>query len=287
MKKKKVLVVGTSGMAGHVIYKYLESLKKYDLGAVSRTVVEDIPSVCIDIEEDLSALENIIKTTSLNFVINCVGLLVKACEACPAEAIFINSFFPHLLENITSGTDTRVIHLSTDCVFSGRLEVDMAYHEDCTPNEINWYGRTKALGELINEKDITLRTSIIGPELKDGVGLLNWFLKQTGTVNGFSNHHWNGITTLEMAKQIDRLMGTDLNGLYHLVPNFRITKYALLKLFNETFETDLEIQEVGGVLVNKVLANNRVVEYDPCIPRYEDQLFELKEWMKNHPRKTK
>jgi len=285
MKKKQVLVIGAGGMAGHMIYDYLKSLNKYDLGATVRKPIEGLRAICVDVEEDLPALASIIESTAPDFIINCIGLLVKACETCPAEAVFINSFFPHMLENVTSGTNTRVIHLSTDCVFRGSDNPNSTYHEDDTPNEVTWYGRTKALGEVINEKDLTLRMSIIGPELKDGTGLLHWFLKQEGTINGYDGHYWNGITTLELAKQIDKIMDTDLNGLYHLTPSFKITKYELLNLCNKTFEKNLKIEKFNDTVVNKVLANNRIVEYEPSTPRYEDQLLELKEWMSNGVKK--
>jgi len=285
-KRKQVLIIGASGMAGHMIYKYLYSLNKYDLGAITRKEIDSIPSVCLDVEHDLPTLANIIATAAPDIIVNCVGLLVKACEACPAEAVFVNSFFPHMLENVTSGTRTKVIHLSSDCVFSGSDNPEHTYHEDDTPSEWNWYGRAKALGELINEKDLTLRLSIIGPEIREGVGLLQWFMKQEGEVNGFAGHYWNGITTLELAKQIDKIIDTDLNGLYHLAPPFKITKFSLLELIAKTFEKDIKINKMNDVVVNKVLANNRIAEYDPCTPRYEEQLFELKTWMETNKNKT-
>jgi len=283
MKKKRVLILGSSGMAGHVIYKYLNNTGKYDMGAVSRTQVEGIESIKLDIEDDLPTLANIVETARPDVVINCIGLLVKACDACPAEAVFVNSFFPHMLENITSGTTTKVIHLSSDCVFRGKVDTDSNYHEDDVPNEGNWYGRTKALGELINEKDLTLRLSIIGPELKDGVGLLQWFFKQSGEIDGYSHHYWNGVTTLELAKQLDKIIDTELNGLYHLAPDFKINKYDLLQIAKKVFnKEDVTINRATGETVNKALSNNRVVEYNPEIPSYAQQLTELKEWMELH-----
>lgn len=285
--KKKILVLGASGMAGYMVYQYLYSLNKYDMGAITRKQVDGIESICLDIEDDLPTLANIIETAKPDVIVNCIGLLVKACEACPAEAVFINSFFPHMLENITSGTLTRVIHLSSDCVFRGLSDMDASYHEDDLPTEVTWYGRTKALGEIINGKDLTLRLSIVGPELKDGVGLLHWFLKQEESVDGFAGYYWNGITTLELAKQINRILDTELYGLYHLAPRDRITKYALLQIFKDTFEKSVEIKKVSNGVVNKVLANNRIAEYDPNIPRYETQILELKQWMEAHIKEVK
>lgn len=276
---KKVLIAGAGGMAGHMIYKYLRETGKYELGATVRNQVEGIEALTIDIEEDPSMFSEIVSVAEPDFIINCIGLLVKASQESPAEAIYINSFFPHLLESITAGTKTRVIHLSTDCVFNGQLPEDMMYSESDMTTETNWYGRTKAMGELINDKDLTVRMSIIGPELKDGTGLFHWFMKQEGTVRGFAGHHWNGITTLELATQLDRIMDTDLKGLFHLVPATRITKYDLLCLMNKIFEKNLTVEKVDDGTVNKVLTNNRYKDFEPDIPSYEQQMLYLKAWM--------
>jgi len=277
---KRVLIVGAAGMAGHMIHKYLRSFgDKYELGATTRKKVEGLDSLIIDIEENLPDLAEVIRVAEADIIINCIGLLVKACDACPAEAVFVNSFFPQTLANITEDLKTKVIHLSTDCIFDGTIEDDKGYSELHRPDEQNWYGRSKALGEINNEKDLTLRMSIFGPEQKDGVGLFQWLSKQTGEVNGFTKHFWNGITTLELAKQIDKIIDTDLTGIYHLVPDEQITKYNLLKLMNEIFEYNLEIKEFETEIVNKILSNNRSAEYNPNIPSYETQLKELKEYI--------
>ena len=276
---KRVLIAGAGGMAGHMIYDYLRSTGRYELGATARKAVEGIESLPIDIEDDLPAFDEIVKIAEPDFIINCIGLLVKASQECPSEAIYVNSFFPHILEHVTAGTKTKVIHLYTDCVFNGQIDADSIYSEGDAPNETNWYGRTKAMGEIINDKDLTVRMSIIGPELKDGTGLFNWFMKQQGTIRGFAEHHWNGITTLELAKQLYKIMDTDLKGLFHLVPATRITKYDLLSLMNKIFDKNLTIERVDEGTVNKVLANNRYKDFEPVIPAYEQQLLDLKDWM--------
>jgi len=276
---KRVLILGASGMAGNIIYSYLRSLNgKYETGATTRKLIEGIESLVVDVEENLPDLAEIIKVAEADAIINCIGLLVKPCEECPAEAIYINSFFPQMLANITEDTKTKVIHLSTDCVFDGTIEDDKGYSELHIPDERNWYGRTKALGEINNKKDLTLRMSIIGTELKDGIGLLHWASKQKGKINGFTKHYWNGITTLELAKQIDKILDTDLSGLYHLVPQHQIKKHDLLKLMKKIFEFEYEVEEFETEIVNKILCNNRISEYDPKIPDYETQLTELKEF---------
>ena len=274
---KKVLVVGAAGMAGHIIYQFLRSTSKYIVGATTRTPVDFLDSFVVDIEANLEFFIEIVEAAEADVIINCIGLLVKPSQDNPAKAIYLNSFFPHLLENLTKDTKTKVIHLSTDCIFDGLAG---PYNETDPHTETNWYGRSKSLGELNNDKDLTMRTSICGPEKKDGTGLFHWFMKQTGTVTGYSNHYWNGITTLEMAKQIDKVLSLDfdLTGIYHFCPKILVTKGDLLVMMKEIWERDTVSISLAPaeVALNKGLINSRVDEYDPQIPSYVEQFKELK-----------
>jgi dTDP-4-dehydrorhamnose reductase len=263
---KKITVLGSAGMAGHVVYDYLTSLNKYEVGGISRKE--------FDIEEDLLGLVEFLENNKPDIVINCMGLLIKASQNNPTKAIFINSLFPHILSDLPS----RIIHLSTDCVFDGK---EGNYSETSLPTDTGWYGRSKALGEIRNNKDLTLRTSIIGPELKEnGTGLFDWFMHQTGEIQGFSNVMWNGITTLELAKQLDHIVDTNLSGLYHLVTDVPISKYGLLLLIQSVWnKTDVKVNQESNTYQNKVLINNRLGDYNPNIPNYPTQLEELKRWM--------
>jgi len=274
---KKVVVFGSSGMAGHMVYKYLESLGEYDLMGISRTIVPEIKSESFDIESDFEECIDYLDQFKPDVIINCIGLLVKSCEEDPTRAIFVNSMWPHALENICQESGARLIHISSDCIFDGKQG---PYTEQDWPTEKNWYGRTKSLGEVVNSKDLTIRTSIIGPELKDdGVGLFGWFMRQSGDVSGFINVMWNGITTLELAKQIHTILGSNLAGLYHLVTEIPIAKGELLThIQNIWAKTDVEIKPTSSVPSNKVLLNNRIGEYDPKIPMYAIQLEEMKDF---------
>ena len=163
----KVLILGSQGMAGHVISKYLKN-QGHEVFTAAKTN-EDL---YINVEDK----ESIVKCfyNKFDYVINCIGLLVKPSNDYPDKAILINSWFPHFIETILKNTDTKLIHLSTDCVFSGSkgnyIETD--FHD-----ETNFYGKSKSIGEVNNNKDITFRMSIIGPELKiNGTGLFNWLL---------------------------------------------------------------------------------------------------------------
>lgn len=264
---KKIIVLGARGMAGHMILDYLSSLNKYDVKGISRNE--------IDIEEDIEKLLDMLRDEKPDVVINCIGLLVKASQENIVRAIFINSLFPHILEDIGKETNSKIIHISTDCVFDGK---NGPYNEDDLPTETNWYGRTKALGEINNDKDLTLRLSIIGPELKEnGTGLFAWLIGQMGIITGYKNVLWAGVTTLELAKQIDKILDMNLTGLYHLIPDFSISKYDLLKLIKEVYKKDIEIIEDLSVVSNKVLKNSRKQDYDPNIKEYKLQLEELRE----------
>lgn len=201
-------------MAGHVITRYLDSLNKYEIVNVSRSRLDNKTKI-IDVKN-----EELVKKTILDeqpdIVINCVGVLIKQSEEFPDRAIYINSYFPHYLEKLGKKSNFKLIHLSTDSVFSGKRG---GYSETDFKDGEQFYSRTKALGELIRSCNLTLRTSFIGPELKkNGSGLFHWFMTQNGRVNGYNKAYWTGITTLELAKAIDRAIEMDLKSLYHLVP---------------------------------------------------------------------
>lgn len=264
----KILVLGSQGMAGHMIFKYFSD-KKYDVTPAAR------PRIRV---EDTDSINNVV-LNDYDFVINCIGLLVQDSNTNPDKAILINSWFPHYLESILKNTKTKLIHLSTDCVFDGKRG---NYFESDTHTETNYYGRSKSLGEVDNDKDITFRMSIIGPELKNGTGLLNWILTNKDTVlPGWDNAWWNGITTLQLAKSIEKyIQNPSITGIYHLVSNKHcINKYELLKLITEVYGLDKEIaQTTGPKNINKILINTRsALEFD--IPDYRTMIEEMKNYV--------
>jgi dTDP-4-dehydrorhamnose reductase len=274
----KVVILGSSGMLGHVLYRYLESTGKYNLMGVSREQAPGIKSAQFNIETDFVECAWFLEEYKPDVVINCIGVLVQASKDDPTRAVFVNSFWPHFLEDTCRDMKCRLIHISTDCVFDGNAG---PYNETDCPTERNWYGRSKALGEVINGKDLTIRTSIIGPELKkNGTGLFEWFMRQTGEVSGYVNVLWNGVTTLELAKQIHTILETNLTGLYHLGANIPIAKGELLMLIQNTWaKTDVTIKPtICSVSQSKVLLNNRIDDYLAEIPEYHVQLEELKKF---------
>ena len=274
----KVLVIGSNGMAGHVITKYLRQQ-----GHTVSTVAKTDASYSVDIENNLEVQSLTRILYNFDYVINCIGLLVKDSIARPDRAAYINGWFPHYLEYLLKNTRTKLIHLSTDCVFDGSKG---NYKEDAIHTEMNVYGKSKSMGEVNNDKDVTFRMSIIGPEIKsNGTGLFNWILKNPNKeIDGWNNALWNGITTLELAKCIDKHMSNPIiTGVYHLVNNDnKINKFKLLTKINKIFVLKKIVNETSGPKdVNKILIDTRrLIDFD--IPDYDKMLRELKLWCEKH-----
>lgn len=274
----KILVLGCNGMAGHMISLYLKEQGHLVLG-FDREKSRYVDCVVGD-ATDLKFLKTLISDGHFDSVINCIGLLNQFAENNKAMAVFLNSYLPHFLAEVTSGTDTQIIHMSTDCVFSGRKG---QYTESDERDGQTFYDRSKALGELEDGKNITLRNSIVGPDIKEnGIGLLNWFMKQHGSVNGYTKAMWTGQTTLQLAKTMEIAAKEKAHGLYNTVPSTSISKYALLKLFNHYLCNDaLTINAVDGVNADKSLKRTRF-EFAYQIPDYETMIFELSQWIDKH-----
>lgn len=274
----KFLVLGCNGMAGHMISQYLHE-RGHDVMGFGRKKSKYVPSICGD-AKDLELIKNLIQNGKYDSVINAIGILNQFAEDNKADAVFLNAYLPHYLADITSKTDTQIIHLSTDCVFSGKRG---EYTEsDIRDGEI-FYDRSKALGELEDEKNITLRNSIVGPDINPhGIGLLNWFMKQNSEVNGFTKSMWTGQTTLQLAKTIEVAAKEKAHGLFNTVPDYSISKYELLKLFNHYLRDDsIKIKPIEGIKADKSLKRTRF-EFDYLIPNYEIMVADLAVWMREH-----
>ena len=212
-------------------------------------------------------------------IINCVGILIKGSIEHPDNAILINAYFPHLLKRLSDEVGAKLIHISTDCVFSGKKG---NYTEDDFRDADDVYGRSKALGEVINNKDLTIRTSIIGPELKNnGEGLFHWFMHQSGKVCGFRTAVWGGVTTLELAKAIDYALDSGITGLVHLSNGIGISKYDLLCMFKEIWQKqNVEITSCDANGVDKSIKKSLRFDYE--VPSYHYMLEEQAIWMKKY-----
>lgn len=270
MTKKKVLLIGATGMLGHMVYKYFEGLGTYELfNAVYRTPLNEKSIVC-NVKDQL-ALVSLFEKTQPDVVINCVGALLKESRENPSSAIYLNALFPHILKDLCNKQQAKLIHVSTDCVFSGKKG---SYKEDDFRDADDVYGRSKALGEIFDEPHCTLRTSIIGPELKaNGTGLFNWFMHQQGEVNGFTQAFWSGVTTLELAKAIHKAIENNLEGLFHITNGQKISKYQMLLLFNQFKKEPLIIKPSNHYFADKSLAKSSKFNFE--VPSYEEMISKI------------
>ena len=278
---KKILVIGIKGMSGHMIFNYLCESKLFDVYGIARNIPYSENTFNVDVS-NAEHLKQVLNDISFDYIVNCIGILNKDAEDNPSKAIWFNSYFPHYLEEVTKKTKTKVIHFSTDCVFSGSRG---GYTEDDFKDGKGFYAQSKALGEIINGKDVTIRTSIIGPELnKNGIGLFHWFMSQpiSSQLKGYSKAYWTGLTTLELAKVVVQICKQDITGLIQIVPKEKIDKYSLISLFNSMYRDDkMDIQSYDEYAVDKSLITVRT-DFEYNVPLYEEMLMEQKEWMEGH-----
>lgn len=275
----KFLVLGCNGMAGHMLSLYLKE-GGYEVDGFARKESPFIHTVLGD-ARDTGLLRNIIEKGNYRAVINCIGVLNKFAELNHEAAVFLNSYIPQFLAKITEKSATQIIHISTDCVFSGSRG---CYTESDFPDGKLFYDRSKALGELDNEKDITFRMSIVGPDANEkGIGLINWFMQQQGKVKGYKNAMWTGQTTLQLAKTIEHAARQRIHGLYNMVPEDKISKYDMLVLFNQYLRSKpIEIEPEENFRTDKSLKRTNYGLFSYRIPEYEQQIRELGTWMRAH-----
>lgn len=236
----RVLVFGAAGMLGHKLLERLSS--RFETFGTLRGTAAGLPATLPTqrlIENvsgtDVAALRTVLDTVRPDVAINCIGIIKQLKEAKAAvPSIAINALLPHQLAELCGERGIRLLHFSTDCVFSGRQG---PYTEQDFPDAADLYGRTKLLGELDQPGCLTLRTSIIGPELRHGLSLFAWFLQQRGgRVKGFANALYTGFPTTAMADLVGDLIAhhPDLHGLWH-VSSDPISKYDLLGLINAAY----------------------------------------------------
>lgn len=271
----KLLILGGHGMAGHMMLSYFRSKPQYQVLYTSRNQ-NDHESIFLDVSA-IDKTEEIIANVKPDIIINCVGILNHHAEYDPIQAIKANSLLPHLLVRAADQIQAKVIHISTDCVYLGDKG---SYTENDVPDGSSAYALTKRMGEIVTNRHLTVRTSIIGPELKEnGIGLFLWFMKQAGDIKGYQNVMWNGVTTLELAKAAERMIEQEITGIIHLGSGNSLSKYDLLKLMQEVFEKkDVVIHpDTENVLDRTVKSIKEDFQYS--VPPYRDMLMELKEWM--------
>ena len=258
----KILILGSNGLVGNTITRYFFEKENYQTIAILRDysklklfqkkfhqkflVIENI----LDYEKT----KKIIKSVKPDILINCLGITNKEITITPKQIekfIVINSLFPHWLQRLCSNIDARLIHFSTDCIFSGNKGF---YSEKDIPDPPDIYGRSKLLGELNFENTLTIRKSVIGHELASKKGLLEWFLAQNNYVQGYKNVIFSGITVLELARLIDTYIipRSDLKGILN-ISGQSISKFDLLKILANVYNKSIEIIPNESMNINRTL----------------------------------
>ena len=280
--KTTVLILGITGMLGSTLFRVLSqdsSLRIY--GAVrqknTKTFFPKILAkniIALDDIERNQSVRALLQKTKPDVVINCIGLIKQLDEANEVlQAIPINSVLPHRLSLLTKEVGARLILISTDCVFSGKKgnykETDRA---DCT----DLYGQSKLLGEITDEKHVlTIRTSIVGHELRGGHSLVNWFLKQKKSATGYCKAIYSGLPTVELANIIRNtvLPNPKLNGLYQIASE-PISKYDLLHLIAKTYDKKIVISKSNTLKINRSLSYAKFKKQTGYRPKPWNQLID-------------
>jgi dTDP-4-dehydrorhamnose reductase len=273
----RLLILGGNGMAGHMLVQYFQKCSPYELFFTTRD--KNIAGGLYLDAKDYAAVEKMIEVVSPDIMINCIGILNECAERNTLDAYLINGILPYQLQIAADKVNGKLIHISSDCVFSGERG---DYTEQDSPDGFTAYASTKRLGEIKSDRHLTIRTSIIGPEIREsGIGLLHWFMKQEGNVKGYRHAHWNGVTTLELAKFVHHAIEQSVSGLFHLVSPEKISKLELLCLFKTVFEIrNVTIVPDENIKINRTLINTRK-DVSFVVSSYEMMLNELRKWMRS------
>jgi len=260
----RILIIGATGMLGNTLFRHFSRLDRFETWGTIRsesgkrnfsaqTHPRLIPHVDVDNFDTIVAA---LATSRPDVVINAVGLVKQlSTSKSPLNAIPLNALFPHRVANLCAATSARLIHISTDCVFSGSRG---EYRESDTPDAKDLYGLSKLLGEVDYPNAITLRTSIVGHELNSANGLVEWFLSQQGSVRGFTKAIFSGFPTFEIARIISEYLidRPDLHGLYHAASS-PISKHDLLKLVSDVYGKEITIEPDDSLKIDRSLNAER------------------------------
>jgi dTDP-4-dehydrorhamnose reductase len=279
-QNQKILVFGANGMLGSAIYNYIafdrefEVLGTYRSGRITEGLIQHRKARLVQCSFDPGALYaiDLIKKIKPTTVINCIGVIKQLPQASEVlTAVPINTVLPHQLNATCQSVGARFIHFSTDCVFSGHTG---NYKETVQPDAVDLYGLSKYLGEVNAKGSLTLRTSIIGHELRSKNSLLEWFLSQDKQVMGFTNAYFSGLPTNEVARVVLKIIKSypHLFGLYHLAAE-KISKHDLLTKINKIYRKNLDILPDGKLQIDRSLNADRLSSKISYKPRSWDELI--------------
>jgi dTDP-4-dehydrorhamnose reductase len=278
----RILILGGDGMLGHQLFKHLNSrydvrvTLRQDLSVYKKFMLFSTENTYPDIDvRSPGKLAEVLTDFHPDAVVNAIGIVKQLPEANESiPSLEINALFPHRLALFCKDINARMIHLSTDCVFSGKKG---NYRESDTSDAEDLYGRTKFLGEVTGKNCLTMRTSMIGLELSRKKNLLEWFLAQKGTVNGYRKVIFSGFTTLELNRIIENMILNypEANGVYH-VSSESISKFDLLSLIKEGLKLPIEIIPDESFPCDRSLDSSKFRQefnYNP--PSWEEMIDEL------------
>lgn len=270
LKIKKILILGATGMLGSACDLVFSDSEKFEIFSTTRTSITD--KLKFDAAND--SVAELVQEVVPDWIINCIGIIkphIKEDSApSVSNAIQINGLFPHAIAAAINGSNTRVIQIATDCVYTGK---EGGYREDAPHDPTDVYGKTKSLGEVSSDQFLHIRASIIGPEYGRSTSLQEWFLghPRGATVNGYTDHHWNGLTTHHFALLAKTVVEADMrvSGKHHILPGNILTKAELLGAFAEVYDrTDITINAiVSSNKVDRTLNTNN--------PEFSNSLWKL------------
>jgi len=264
---------------GHQVHNYLKDNSDFSLSNISYRRKLNSETILLDARNEQNFFDHI-RRIQPNYIVNCIGVLISEAKQDSESAISLNTHLPHRLEELANKINAKLIHMSTDCVFSGNKK--SPYLETDERDGKDSYAKTKALGEVISENHLTIRTSVVGPEINNGSeSLFHWFMNQSGVFEGFTKTIWSGVTTIELAKAVKWFIDNDTTGLYHLTNGIPLNKYDLLHLFKKYTNKNIDILKVEGIATNKSFIDTRK-EINYLLPTYNQMISDMVTLIKNN-----
>lgn len=269
----KVLVLGSTGMLGSAVGPhFLQTDHDVTLTYRNASIAYGDDKIKFAVGDDLERLG-----AGYDYVLNCIGTIKPFMKSNPQEARYINAVFPWELSKWCENIGAKLIHITTDCVYSGKIDDNSSYTESNVHDALDDYGKSKSLGEP--DDCMVIRTSIIGEEIHKNASLIEWAKSQKGKqVKGFTNHLWNGITTKQYAKVCQDIIEKDLwdIGLFHVFSKDIVTKLQMLEYFDEKFKLNLQIEPFAAPSsCNRSLGSSKPLVDALGVPTVREQIQAL------------
>ena len=269
--KKRILILGATGMLGNAVYNHFKKNSNFITIPTYRTNFEHADNGIY-----FNALTDHLETLpkDIDYIINCIGIITPFINENAIISLKINSLFPLELAHYCDENNIRLIHITTDCVYSGK---DGKYVETSPQDASDFYGKSKALGESFSNGMI-LRTSIVGQEIHNFVSLFSWAKSQAGKkIDGYETHQWNGLTTKWYARICEKIILEDLydTDVFHIFAADDVSKYQLLQYFNEIFSLNLEITKTQPEKIDRTLRTTKNLCSKLDIPTVKEMILDM------------